>query len=132
MKLDSYTFNAYVDLPEDDYVFHMIVVRGRVVSREREKHYVEIIDACRDESNRQLVFKMSVANASLLEQLYPHIKMGLIGQFNLSSDGFLTFVREAPKDDCRKFLLDDASHDFMRSRYCAELCATDPEETRMP
>ena len=115
---DSYYSNVSVTIPDDDYNFHLVVVRGRQVSIQGEPSYVEMVDLCQDAEGRRIVFKMSILDASILSTEYPFIKTGLIGQYHLNANGFLKFIKEGPEgNEASSFLKDSASHEFMRSRY---------------
>lgn len=115
---DSYYSNDSVSIPDDDYNFHLVVVRGRQVSIQGQPNYVEMVDLCEDAEGRRVVFKMSILDASILSTDYPIIKTGLIGQYHLNANGFLKFIKEGPEgSEASSFLRDSSSHEFMRNRY---------------
>ena len=114
---DSYYSNEWVSIADDDYNFHLVVVRGRQISIQGQANYVEMVDLCEDSHGRRVVFKMSVLDASILSTDYPSIRTGLLGQYHLNANGFLKFIKEGPTEHAYSFLKDPSSHEFMRNRY---------------
>ena len=109
--------------PLDDYVMHMVVRRGPVVSKRREGLYVEARDMT------GLVFRMALVEASQLSERHEAFDGdGLVGTWQLvGSTGRLkllkTFAGDATAEAVRAFLLKTASTDAVRQRYAAALGA---------
>ena len=104
----------------DDYIFNMILKRGHIVSKKNEI-YVEVIDIAElDEYN--LVFKMTVLEASVLSEKYPAFEsQGLLAQWKLDSANNLIKLYKIFENNSfeltRAFLLDSASNVIVRERY---------------
>jgi hypothetical protein len=115
---DSYYSNESIVIPDDDYNFHLVLLKGRQISIQGQTNYVEMIDMCQDKHGRRVIFKMSVLDASILDTDHPSIRTGLVGQFHLNSNGFLKFIKQGPEGpDASDFLKESSSHEFMRNRY---------------
>jgi hypothetical protein len=108
-----------------DYIFRMIAKRGRVVSKKREQVYCEIIDLCYDENQESRIFKMSLVDASILDQR-PEFNSkkpaeGLLGTWKLLSNGNLKFIDYydglLSSEAICEYLLSDVSHSYIRARY---------------
>jgi hypothetical protein len=109
-----------------DYIFRMIGKRGRVVSLKREQVYCEIIDLCYDENNESRIFKMSLVDASILDQQRPEftskkVAEGLLGTWKLLANGTIKFVEHydgtLSTEAITDYLLSDVSHAFVRAKY---------------
>ena len=101
--------------PIDDYVMHMVVRRGPVVSKQRETLYVEARDIT------GLVFRMTLVEASQLSERHESFdNEGLVGVWQLvGSTGRLKLLKAfaGTADAVRAFLLETASTDAVRERY---------------
>lgn len=107
------------EVPMDDYVFHMVLRKGPMVSSPGVPLYVEVLDLV--EAPGRLIFRMSMLDASATADQWPAFENeGLAGQWRLQgTTGLLKFVQvyEGSAESTKAFLLDETSHTFVRSRY---------------
>jgi len=121
------TFKKPLELPLDDYAFHMLLTLGRVVSKPSGPLYVEATDGSATDTSECLVFRMSLIDATTVASQWPEFSTtGLVGQWRLSSTtGLLKLVKAFEKrhdsEAVKAFLKDAQSSDFMRQRYTALL-----------
>jgi hypothetical protein len=134
LKIEFGTFyrkSRPFELPFDDYVIHAALRKGPIVSRPMQALYVEVQDlgSSREHS---FVFHMSVLDASVLIEQCPDFEQCLVGAFKLhASTGLLKPIRIFEKKEAQAiqdFLLDSASHDFIRKRYEALFATKNKDE----
>jgi len=108
-----------VQIPVDDYTLHMILKRGSIVSSVNKPLYVQALDYVHH-NDRSHVFKMSLLEASRISEEHPEFDShGLVATWQLQTNGHIKFVSKAPctLDTMKQFLLDETSHEIVRSRY---------------
>lgn len=131
LRIQQYTTKARglqnsLQLPLDDYVFHMIVKKGKCISRPNKDIYIEVLDCSVDpQTDLSHVFQMTVLESSILEELYPQFSsQGLLGTWQLQgSSGHIKLLKHATDlvdtAQVQAFLLDPISHNFVKDRYKA-------------
>lgn len=110
-----------IDVPMDDYILHMVLKKGRVVSAPRKPIYVEAIDLA-DKDGLVHCFKMSMVDAFQLSDTFPEFSTrGLVGSWRLvGSTGQLKLIKafESHNEDAVKaFLTSPESHSLALDRY---------------
>lgn len=105
----------------DDYVLHMVLRRGRVVSSPHKPIYVEAIDLAEYDG---LVhsFRMSMVDAFQICDTYPDFDAsGLVGTWRLvGSTGQIKLVKafeDRTIDAVKAFLTSSESHPMALERY---------------
>jgi len=117
------TIRKCLELPTDDYVFHMVLKRGSIISKPKSPLYVHVHDLATDSEGLSHVFRMSVMDASILSTTYPQfVDTGLLGSYRLSATtGLLRLhkIYDGPftQDSIEAYLLDRCSFEFVRDRY---------------
>jgi hypothetical protein len=134
LKLEYGTFQRKetpVNIPYDDYILHAALRKGPVISRPKKGLYVEVQDLG-SSTEQSFVFHMSVLDASVLQEQWPEFDTCLVGAWKLqASTGLLKTIRIFEKKDpkaIQDFLLDSASHDFVRKRYEALFVTKNKDE----
>jgi len=116
-----------IALTMDDYVLRAVLRRGPIVSTPDGPQYVRVHDLSEDASGMHPIFRMSVLEASLLSDKHPEFEdRGLVGTFKLTApQGLLkliaAFDHKGDQAALKAFLTDQASAEFMRSRYAAAM-----------
>lgn len=110
-----------IQVPVDDYTLHMILKRGPIVSSINKPLYVQAIDFVHHDDLSH-IFKMSLLEASRISEECPEFdSYGLVAVWQLQTNGLLKFVSRAPcvsdEDSIKQFLLENVSHEIVRSRY---------------
>lgn len=105
----------------EDYLFHMVVRLGQVVSKPNAPMHVQVHDSS-EVNGSWPVFKMTLCDSSLIEETYESFSStGLAGQWSLSgTTGLLNLIKAYEFNDeqsCKDFLLDGQSHAIIRERY---------------
>jgi hypothetical protein len=106
-------------VPLDDYILHMVLKRGRVISRPKSPLYVEAIDLS---SEGPMKFKMSLVDASYITETYPEFETGLVATWRLfGTTGLLKLVKafdhRTNLEKVKEFLLDSQSAPFILEKY---------------
>ena len=107
----------------DEYVFHAVMKKGKLVSKPNEVAYVQVLDCAQDlDDMNQLVFKMSIVEASFLEQTWPQFDLdGILGVWNINgTNGFISLKQRMHLTDfeeVKAFLMDSKSYELVRLRY---------------
>jgi len=117
----SVFYKTSVQIPVDDYTLHMILKRGSVVSSYDRPLYVQALDFVHH-NDKSHVFKMSLLEASRISEEHPEFdSYGLVAVWQLQTNGHIKFVSKAPctldESSMKQFLLDETSHEIVRSRY---------------
>lgn len=106
-------------VPLDDYILHMVLQRGRVISVPKKPLYVEVIDMS---DVRPLKFKMSLVDASFISDMHPDFDTkGLVATWRLHGTSGLLKMIKAFDSTCpikiKEFLLDPQSASFVLDKY---------------
>ena len=128
--------NKTISIPLDDYSFHMIIKKGKLVSKPFDIVYVQAIDVVSNVFEEHKVFRMSLVDSSYLEQEYPAFSdKGLVGQWKLVANTkqlkFIRPLQDVSYDSVKRFLLDLSSHSFVRNRY-EQFYVTHKQDTLIP
>lgn len=119
--IEDGALSVHCKLAAQEYVLHMAVRQGRVVSKPRSPVFVEALDLSGRAGERALVFRVTVADASTLAHTFPEFtEAGLLGTWRLQTNGLLQLVKVCPAkapDEVRAFLTSPQSHDVVRVRY---------------
>jgi hypothetical protein len=113
MYLENYS--GRVEVPTEDYIFHMIIKQQKLISS-TEETYIETLDF----SKKAFIFRMTILEASRIMDLWPDFATGLVGTWKLGTSGFLSLIKcfeSQDPDQIEKFLQDASSHDLMRQNY---------------
>jgi len=120
-----------VQVPMDDYVLHMVLKKGRIVSSARKPIYVEAIDIAEHDGHVHS-FKMSMVEAFQLCDNHPEFVTGLVGSWRLlGSTGQVKLIKAFEERDpelVKAFLLSKESHALALDRY-AEVLSVGTKET---
>lgn len=113
--------------PIDDYVLHMVVRRGPVVSKRREGLYVQAKDLT------GLVFRMALVEASQISERHEDFDGdGLVGVWQLvGSTGMLKLVKTCENKtsgSVKAFLLEPAS--AVKARYESALAGNKDDDVK--
>lgn len=114
MKLYS-SLAQPIDLPIDEYIFHGVLKRGRIVSGPNEL-YAEALDF----SRAAFVFRMSLLESSSISESWPDFDTcGLLGQWRLMTNGLLKLVQASELKDPKeiKLYLKDPKSNVMFSQH---------------
>ena len=113
-----------ISVPMDDYVMHLVLRKGRVVSSARKTIFVEAIDLA-DKDGHVHSFKMSMVDAFQLSDTYPEFETGLVGSWRLvGSTGQIKLIKafeDRKADAVKAFLLSKESHAIALDRYSSHL-----------
>lgn len=114
-----------LQVPIDDYVMHMVLRRGLVVSCPRKPIYVEAIDMA-PHNDSVHCFKMSLVDSFQLMDTYPEFADGIVGSWRLvGSTGHIKLIKAFDDrnhaEAVKKFLLSEESHAIASERYSKQL-----------
>ena len=110
-------------VPLDDYILHMVLKRGRVISKPKSPLYVEAHDLSAPDGQEPMKFKMSLVEASYISETMPEFdQAGLVGSWRLfGTTGLLKLTKafdgRYDEGKVREFLLDSQSAPFVQNRY---------------
>ncbi len=115
MKLFS-SKSECIEIPVDEYLFHSVLKKGRIVSSPSEL-YAEAIDF----SSARFIFRMSLLESSSISEQCPDFdSVGLLGQWRLGTNGLVRLVQASQLKDpeqIKKFLKDPQSNSIFSKYY---------------
>lgn len=114
MKLYS-SITSPIEVPIDEYIFHGVLKKGRIVSGPTEL-YAEAIDF----SKACFVFRMSLLESSIISESWPEFDTkGILGQWRLMTNGFLKLVQISDLRDPKeiKLFLKDSHSNILFSQH---------------
>lgn len=93
------------ELKIDEYLFHAVLKRGRIVSKPTEL-YAEAIDF----SNKNYIFRMTLLESSIVSENWPNFDtVGLVGEWKLMTNGLVKLVKCYESNDPKLIM------DFLKS-----------------